>query len=491
MAGRAFPEGMEVSEDLESEEPSDGPVEVPEARIGEMPPRVTRVALGERQRRDIAGAWAATSASRAVAQAVNASIAPELRTALSATSRLAHQGVEVSALRAARENAWSSWSRNLPALTGSNLGSFKELFGTTLLQRHLGELSERLGSRSVASSVGAQFQASISKQFADVTGIKSLTQDAAGLAALRMPTVRLSQQLAMRPRMGDLFGSAEWERTVQAVQLFDSRRAVVDVATWRTSALQVAGLEESVARYWRVQGLVGALRSDSALRGQSFGAAMRANRYLDGLPTKPLPRRAWAAGLAVDGTAGLVVGEALLADSLTAASVEEVAADAESVIFDSWRSGSAALRGELCTALRSLDPLLPDLLAGAWDDVERAGSAAASKVAHCLVELLDQTLRAAAPDEDITAWFARESPDSSYVHDGEPTRRARVAFILRGRSVRDRQLVLAQEGAIAAQLTPLMGSLQQGKHGPPVSMTQARAYAYSVETLLCQLLLSP
>lgn len=94
--------------------------------------------------------------------------------------------------------------------------------------------------------------------------------------------------------------------------------------------------------------------------------------------------------------------------------------------------------------LRELSPHLSDLLLGAHDDMNRRGPAAATKVAHCLYEVVRQTLAHLAPNDVVEAALAngelvdvhgidyRNGPKNAL------TRSARAAFVYRGRLGSDR-----------------------------------------------------
>jgi hypothetical protein len=58
--------------------------------------------------------------------------------------------------------------------------------------------------------------------------------------------------------------------------------------------------------------------------------------------------------------------------------------------------------------LRGIDITIVTFLEGAWDDVQRSGSAAPSKIAHCVVEAVDHTLRALAPPDAVRQWLHRD-----------------------------------------------------------------------------------
>jgi hypothetical protein len=69
----------------------------------------------------------------------------------------------------------------------------------------------------------------------------------------------------------------------------------------------------------------------------------------------------------------------------------------QSDVLAPWQTARLDLAGKLYAVLGALDPKVPDLLDGAWDDLSRRGPAAAEKIANLVVEVLDRTLRAAGP----------------------------------------------------------------------------------------------
>jgi hypothetical protein len=113
-------------------------------------------------------------------------------------------------------------------------------------------------------------------------------------------------------------------------------------------------------------------------------------------------------------------------------------------VLEPWESGPSDARAELFAVLSALEPDLPDWLKASWDDIMRDGPKAASKVANCTVECIDRALRAAAPNSEIISWLEGRVFLGEILHDGRPTRRARVMFAMRGRSKRDTALAAAQ-----------------------------------------------
>lgn len=109
--------------------------------------------------------------------------------------------------------------------------------------------------------------------------------------------------------------------------------------------------------------------------------------------------------------------------------------------------------------LGELDPNLPTRLDGAWERVSRVGPDAASQAAHSLMELLDWTLRIAAPDADVLSWHASEGRPASDLNDGAPTRALRLRWLLRDRPQEAKAI-----GLHLRALSDLVGVVQSYKH---------------------------
>ena len=94
------------------------------------------------------------------------------------------------------------------------------------------------------------------------------------------------------------------------------------------------------------------------------------------------------------------------------------------------RDGLAA---QLRNRLAALHPELPSRLDGAWERVATSGPDAASQAAHSLMELVDWSLRIAAPTDEVLEWHRREGRPGEELNEGRPTRALRAKFILRDR----------------------------------------------------------
>lgn len=138
------------------------------------------------------------------------------------------------------------------------------------------------------------------------------------------------------------------------------------------------------------------------------------------------------------------------------------------------------LRAQLHGRLAALDPSLPRKLNGAWERVSTAGPDAVSQAAHSLQELVDWTLRLAAPDEDVLRWHATTNRPETEVHEGRPTRALRGKYLLRNRPQDQTPGRL-----YLRSLSDLTETLQHNKHGlEPVSEQVAGLLILTVESCL-------
>lgn len=94
--------------------------------------------------------------------------------------------------------------------------------------------------------------------------------------------------------------------------------------------------------------------------------------------------------------------------------------------------GPGPMHSRLREVLAELDTGLAARLDGAWERVSRPGPDAASQAAHSLMELIDWTLRLAAPDDVVVRW-AHEEGREGELRDARPTRPLRLKYLLRNR----------------------------------------------------------
>lgn len=126
----------------------------------------------------------------------------------------------------------------------------------------------------------------------------------------------------------------------------------------------------------------------------------------------------------------------------------------------SWPDGPTRVREQLYQTLAELHPKLPLRLQGAWDCVRRPGPDGASQAAHSLQELIDWTLRLAAPDEDVLRWHRTTGRDMKELPNRKPTRNLRAKYVLR-----DRPSEHTSARLFLRSMADLTTSLQQTKHG--------------------------
>lgn len=167
----------------------------------------------------------------------------------------------------------------------------------------------------------------------------------------------------------------------------------------------------------------------------------------------------------------------------------------EAEIVEPWMTGPEASRNLLFSRLAQLDPDVPDLLRGAWAQVERDGPAATSMASHAVQEAIDRTLRAIAPDELVLRLFeaGRLAKDALYECNGKwvPTRAGRIATALHERHPGETKLIMAQTKALVASVTYLTGNLQGGKHASNGTVGLVRTWLVAVEATFTQLLYEP
>jgi len=96
---------------------------------------------------------------------------------------------------------------------------------------------------------------------------------------------------------------------------------------------------------------------------------------------------------------------------------------------------------------------------GAWERSQRPGPDAASQAAHSLMELIDWSLRIAAPDDEVLAWHTAESRPMGELSRGRPSRGLRLHFL-----VRDRKADAEGAEILIKSLLALVNLLQEKKH---------------------------
>jgi hypothetical protein len=277
----------------------------------------------------------------------------------------------------------------------------------------------------------------------------------------------------------------------QVAQIISSQDAISRVALG-ADLVKSTALFDSIGRYGQVQATLGALvttERTTLLRGLTRAPSRRYDSYLDGLPARPIARRAAVATFGGDAQSGMLIAESLTALGLDDDGREELTEQYTVEVFEPWQAGPARARNDLFDALAAVRSDLPDWLKAAWDDIERDGPKAASKIANCTVECIDQTLRIVAAVDDVLAWIADVGERPGWMHGGRPTRRAKVMFVMRHRSKRDARLAVSQVEALATLVNDVVDDLQSVKHGPAPSIAVMRGMVQAAEGALSQLLL--
>ncbi len=284
-----------------------------------------------------------------------------------------------------------------------------------------------------------------------------------------------------------------WQNQLE--QILSSQLSLVGLAARTNIAPIFQTLSDTLARYGSVQTILGSLVSDTgrstqSLRGYSAPPGLRYDTFLDRLPRRPSPRRVAVAQHAGDVQSGLLVVEALTAPDLHEDEATDLAEEFTAVVLEPWREAPGRLRDALLGKLQELDPELPEFLMGGWSEVDRAGPAAASKIAHCAAELISRTLRALAPAPEVIAWTHAVHPrEGGMLTDrGDPTRRARVRYALRERPKRDRRLVEVQIDTLTRLFTYTNDVLQPIKHERTVPITIAAIHLQTAENAVSLLI---
>ena len=272
----------------------------------------------------------------------------------------------------------------------------------------------------------------------------------------------------------------------------DQRNVLGSVFTNITSLSQLASHNVNVLTPWADL----ATRYDTLPLAAAPLAAYR--RYIEPLEDDPDPHRLRMGALASFGIGGAAASQVLLVDDGDADGdelivVERVAEQFTDELIAPWRASQIGAAEDLRERLGALDRKIPEMLDGAWAEIDRPGPAQLEKLSQCAVEAIDRTLRAAAPDAAVTDWLAATGLTSGkklvlYSETGRLTRQARIRYITRDRTS-DSKLIENQNLALSGLVGELVSRFNAGKHASAGAMAQARSMLMQVEALLSQLLL--
>lgn len=324
--------------------------------------------------------------------------------------------------------------------------------------------------------------------------VRSIFNGLAGTEIARTRSLAM-QQLVATSGIADLIGSdkmvASWRQSLLSEAT--ARSLIGTMAVPETGALLLRDIVAANTATARVVGHYAELNRASVLAPAVSARPTRELRsFLAGMSVAPDLDELTFAVRASRSVAGIAAADLLVADG----TIEDEAGELfEAEIVEPWLNGPEALRDLLFSRLGALDPHVPDLLRGAWAQVEQDGPAATSMASHAVQEAIDRTLRALAPSDLVLRLFAAGRLPKNSIHEknGErhPTRAGRIAAALHERHTGETKLIAAQAKAIAASVAYLTESLQGGKHASKGTVGLVRTWLVSVEATFTQLLYEP
>lgn len=341
----------------------------------------------------------------------------------------------------------------------------------------------------------AGFESAINKSaFANLDGIRSVLDTLAGAELPRTRSLA-TRQLVATSGVADFIGSdkmvASWRQSLLSEATARSLIGTMAVPETGASLLRdIVGVNAATAR---VVGRYAELNKARILAPAVSARPTRELRsYLAAMPVAPDLGDLTFAVRASRSVAGIAAADLIVADG----AIEDEAGELFEVeIVEPWLTGPEAVRDLLFSRLGALDPHVPDLLRGAWAQVEQNGPAATSMASHAVQEAIDRTLRALAPAELVLRLSLAGHLPANSVHEkgGErhPTRAGRIAAALHERHPGQTKLIAAQTKAIVASVTFLTENLQGGKHASKGNVGLVRTWLVSVEATFTQLLYEP
>lgn len=144
-------------------------------------------------------------------------------------------------------------------------------------------------------------------------------------------------------------------------------------------------------------------------------------------------------------------------------------------------------RRQVRDELHALDARLLERWNGAWATLIVEGPGGPSQAAHSIQELIDWTLRLAAPTDDVLAWRAIHGESRGDLNkDGKPTRGLMVRYIV-GNRAQDETAKL-----FMSSLNKIVKALQQAKHSfeGPTGPVMIRSVLLNTESFLGFLLVT-
>ena len=210
--------------------------------------------------------------------------------------------------------------------------------------------------------------------------------------------------------------------------------------------------------------------------------------YLNSADPTPTINAARMATLSGQAGLGIVSADFLLSAADDPAVLDQGIDRIDADILAPWERSRLEAGRDLHRRLGSLDPTVPEMLAGAWHELEHNGPAGAEKAAHCITEALDRTLRAAAPDEQVRQWHAdsgrpkKEWCGKDPLKD-HPPHNMRVTFL--AQRLGDAHEIAAVEYESLTRLrTAVRDKLQAVKHASNGDLALVRSLLLATEHLL-------
>lgn len=415
---------------------------------------------------------------RSTADRAAFSLASGLRASDSVTSVIGKLMADTEGLGIARST--------LAATVGESLKGFRAADLGLTASSTLAAFAKDLGPKVDVSG----FQVALGQSEA----VRSIFNGLAGTEIARTRSLAM-QQLVATSGIADLIGSdkmvASWRQSLLSEAT--ARSLIGTMAVPETGASLLRDIVAANTATARVVGRYAELNKASVLAPTVSARPTRELRsFLAGMSVAPDLDELTFAVRASRSIAGIAAADLLVADG----TIEDEAGELfEAEIVEPWLNGPEALRGLLFSRLGALDPHVPDLLRGAWAQVEQDGPAATSMASHAVQEAIDRTLRALAPSDLVLRLFAAGRLPKNSVHEknGErhPTRAGRIAAALHERHPGETKLIAAQAKAIAASVAYLTESLQGGKHASNGTVGLVRTWLVSVEATFTQLLYEP
>jgi hypothetical protein len=330
-------------------------------------------------------------------------------------------------------------------------------------QRVQSDLAKLMGQASGASLLAANLRlvdqlTPLNKYMSQFAATSGITEQILGSGALASWRSSLAVNSVIEARLRELAAPSPLFSELARIS-----RAQVELTDW--VVLRDPG-----------RGLLGSTSGLPVLEWRDF--VSRSIRDDSGLPTAVATGRT---------NLSLIGSDLLTSPDADPEVIAEGADRIETGVVEPWTAARQQVTTELYAILERIDPELPTLLNGAWDEIARNGPAAVVKVASCAVEAVDRALRAAAPDHLVLAWHAGTGrPAKELEGKTRPPHPLRVRYLFRDLPG-PRDLVVHQVDAFSAVVSRLRGRLEAAKHASQGDLVAVQALVIQAESLLITL----